>query len=385
MSDNLKIHGYTSMMSPESMNLPYLETLLSWAQVCDTITVCYSRFPKLDIPIPDGAVCPWEDDGSLEILERFNKDMLGGKLRIVEHEWSLTDPMSDGKTKQIARERALEECQQERPIDGEWLAHFDADEVLNHEDGPKLFSLLQEDNEHKPHERRPYLLTGILELFGGANKVRFNFGNWLKIRMTRPFKELAHGAPLFLGPGAPCRARSKSGSIIARDNRDDFAGFISTLDMSRPDYNNGLWAADPQLFNAIFGLRGIPKERLNGPEITQTAFRLQADLATGVWLYHTGWLDIARKWRMGWFWDNQWALLNGQQDSFIEKAEAAGVFTMTQAPEGEELEKKLEEEMDRPEIREIGDVSLPMAFEMVRQWRASVDLVRDIPGIPYGE
>lgn len=377
----MKIHGYTTLMVPEAMGLPYLETIMSWAQICDTINICFSTVDELPYGIPDGAICPWKDDGSRAILEKFDKEVLGGKLNFVDHKWELDNPGEDGVTKQAARALAIEQCKG-GPIEGDWVAHFDADEVLNHDDGPKLLNLLDEDNSRDAPVRRPYLLTGILEMFGNMNQVRFGFGNWLKIRMTRPFKEIQHGSPMFIAQGLPCRTRNEAGRLVSRENRDDFAGFISTLNYERPDYNSGIWAADPDLFNAIFSLR---RTKPGGPDWIQTALRLQADLLTGVWLFHTSWIDIPRKWRMGWWFDNFWSVLSGKQTTFTEKAELSGNFTHTRAPQGEELEKELAVELARPEIRPVGDIVVPMYFDTVRQWRQANNLPCDIPGIPYEE
>ena len=122
------IVGYTSLMCPEAMNLPYLECLASWAQVCDKIAICYSVFPELDIPIPEGAVKPWEYDGALEILEKFDDEVLGGKLVLTKHVWDPDNPREDGLTKQMARDLALKQF---ISLDGlGWTIQFDADEIL---------------------------------------------------------------------------------------------------------------------------------------------------------------------------------------------------------------------------------------------------------------
>ena len=103
------IVGYTSLMCPEAMSLPYLECLASWAKVCDKIAICFSTFPELDLDVPDGAIKPWEDDKALEILDKFDDEILGGKLIVVKHEWDPDHPREDGRTKQLARDLALKQ------------------------------------------------------------------------------------------------------------------------------------------------------------------------------------------------------------------------------------------------------------------------------------
>lgn len=357
-----KIHGYTTLMTPESMNLPYLETLLSWSRICDTITVCYSTFPKLDLEVPDGAICPWEDDGSLDILAEFNREVLNGKLHLIQHEWDPNEPMEDGITKQLARAGAHKLAGDDQEA---WLAHFDGDEILNDGDDLKLLELINEDNsQQEKHLRRPFILTGILELFGSENKVRFDFGNWCKIRLTRNIKELEHGCPLRLGAAAVRGRNPRTGKIISIDNRDDGAGFINNLTLTRPDYNMGIWGLNPQILNS----RGQIAQA-NTQQWPALAQMLNQDIQTGVWLFHTSWIDIPRKWKMGWHFDNFWAVLSGKQDTYEEKAKVKGKFTHTRVPDADKLHAEIEREMARPSIQEI-QVERPSVFDAVANWRS---------------
>lgn len=363
----MNVHGYTTLMSPEAIRLPYLETLLSWSRLCKTITICYSTFPQLDIEVEKGAVAPWEDDGSRKILEQFDKEVLGGKLRWVEHEWDIKEPQEDGVTKQLAREGALEQCHDDP--DG-WVVQFDADEILRDDDDLNLIQAIDEDNKNETHKRHPFILTGILELFGGTDTVRFDNGNWVKIRATRNINELRHGLPLRFGP-IPVRGRNpRTGKIIALENRDDCAGFISELTWNRPDYNMGIFQLNPQVIQMIRQVGQVaPEQRANYWH--QCAQALGQDLMAGsVWLYHTGWVDIARKWSMGWWFDNFISVMAGRQDTYEAKTGLRGNYFRLRAPEGGLLEEELEKEMSNPSIRKLTvPLDQPSVFQTVKEWR----------------
>lgn len=343
------IIGYTTLMSPESMSLPYLETLLSWSKICDKIAICYSKFPDLKINVPDNAVAPWTYDGSIEILEKFDNTVLGNKLVLCENEWNPDNPREDGRTKQIAREVALQKSGNDSK---NWLCQFDADEILRDQDGARIISAIQNQGE-----QTSYFTAGILEMFGGIDKVRFGFGSWLKIRVTRATHDLMHDMVF------NARARHpETGLIIAKNNMDDGAGFVSRYDLNRPNYNNGGWLFDPNILNTGW-------QYANG-KITeaQIATPLEGSINNGVWIFHTSWVDIARKWRMGWFFDNFWSVLNGKQKTFIEKAELNGSFTHTRMPDTDQLESEIQKEMQRPGILSIKN-SYPSVFKTVEEWR----------------
>ena len=142
---NKKLVGYTTLMCPEAMNLPYLETLLSWSHVCDKIAICYSKFPKMDLKVPDGAVCPWKEDDTLDILKKFDEEMLDNKLVLYQHEWNPDFPREDGKTKQLARNLAISVAGSSNA----WTAQFDADEVLREQDSMRIIEFV-EDQIKKP-------------------------------------------------------------------------------------------------------------------------------------------------------------------------------------------------------------------------------------------
>lgn len=364
----MNFRGYTSLMNPESMSLPHLETLLSWSRVCESISICYSKFPKLDLKVPKGAVAPWEDDNSLEILKQFDSEVLGNKLKIIKHKWNPDEPREDGFTKQIARADALGQLKGDR--DG-WAIQFDSDEILRDGDELKLIQECLDDNNNPMEKRRPFAVAGILELFGSNNTVRFNFGNWLKIRATRNIPELIHGMPLRLGDMAVRGRNPRTGKIIAIENRDDAAGFITNLAFNRPDYNTGIWLFNPQILNMTGQVRNIPNEHKK-QAYTQIIQTLIQDMNSGsVWMYHTSWVDIARKYKMGWFFDNFFSVLSGKQDTFIEKAAFTGEFTATRCPSPEELPIQIAKEMDRVEIQSLGDsIEKPSVFETVANWRA---------------
>jgi hypothetical protein len=334
------------------MGLPYLECLASWAQVCDKIAICYSTFPKLDIPIPDGANCPWEYDGTLEILEKFDNEVLGGKLVLVKHEWAPDNPREDGLTKQMARDLALKQFKQ---LDGKsWTIQFDADEILRDEDVVRVFEFV---DEQESNPTQMYATMGIMEMFGSTDKVRFGFGNWIKIRMMRNTKDFCHDMVLW------ARDRNeRTGQIVAKDNRDDGAGVCWRHSLNRPDYNQGQFLFNPQAImagNAFAQGQNVP--------VFQVQNLLQESLNNGCWIFHTSWIDIARKWRMGWFFDNFWSVLNGKQDTFTEKAELAGTFTHTREPEN--LEEELAIELARPGLVSIEGNEYPSVFETVARWR----------------
>lgn len=348
------IVGYTSLMSPEAMQLPYLETLASWAKVCDKIAICYSTFPKLDLPIPEGAVCPWEDDGSLEILEKFDNEVLGGKLVLVKHEWDPDHPREDGLTKQMARQLALKQF---NVLDGkDWTIQFDADEILRDQDVPKVLQFVE---EQKANPSQLYATMGILEMFGGTDTVRFGFGNWIKIRMMRNTADFAHDMVLWARDRNP-----NTGQIIAKDNRDDGAGVVWIHSLNRPDYNAGQFLFNPQV---IMAGNAFARGQENVPKF-QVENMLQDSVDSGCWIFHHSWIDIPRKWRMGWFFDNFWSVLNGKQDTFTEKAELAGEFTHTREPEN--LEEELQVELTRPGLVKLHNNEWPSVFETVREWRA---------------
>jgi hypothetical protein len=325
----------------------------------------------MDVKIPEGAITPWDDDGSLEILKKFDSEVLGNKLKITEHKWNPDEPREDGFTKQIARTDALLQMKGDKDA---WAIQFDADEILKDGDELRLVQELLDDNDSK-QQRRPFAVAGILELFGGEDKVRFNFGNWLKIRATRNIPEIFHGMPLRLGDMAVRGRNPRTGKIIALDNRDDGAGFITSLGFNRPDYNTGIWLFNPQVLNMMGQVRGIPQEQ-KPQAYSQITQALLQDIGSGsVWMYHMGWVDIARKYRMGWFFDNFWSVLSGKQDTFIDKAEFSGEFTATRCPSAEELPAQIQKEMDRVEIQSIGTfVNRPAAFETVANWRAKNNL-----------
>jgi len=346
------IVGYTSMMCPEAMGLSYLECLASWAQVCDKIAICYSTFPKLDLDIPEGAVKPWEYDGALEILQKFDDEVLGGKLVLVNHEWNPDFPREDGLTKQRARDLALKQFKQ---LDGKgWTIQFDADEILRDEDVVRVFEFVDEQ-EREPTQM--YSTMGILEMFGNTDQVRFGFGNWIKIRMMRNTSDFCHDMVLWARDRSP-----STGKIVAKDNRDDGAGVCWRHSLNRPDYNHGQFLFNPQAImagNAFAQGQNVP--------IFQVQNTIQESLNTGCWIFHTSWIDIPRKWRMGWFFDNFWSVLNGKQDTFTEKAELAGTFTHTREPEN--LEEELAIELARPGLVTIEGNKYPSVFETVKQWR----------------
>lgn len=378
-----KIYGYTTLMSAENMGLPFLETIYSWSKICDKVFVCLSEFPKVVIPvpekdgfgtkeieIPEGAVCPWEHDNTKKLLQKFDKDVLGGteedpRIIIVHHLWDTNNPGEDGATKQIAREAAMKALEGDQDA---WLAQFDADEILREEDAPKLLQAVIEDNSVKEiHLRHPFIITGILELFGGEDQVRFKFGNWIKIRLTRNISELKHGMPLRLG-NLPVRGRNpRTGKIISIENRDDGAGFISSLSLTRPDFNRGIIMNSPEVLSRLFEMNKLPED---SPGWMQAALHLQSDLDSGVWIYHTGWVDIKRKWSMGWFFDNFWSVLSGKQDTFTEKAEVNGKFTRTTANKSDE---DLQKELERQTIKTIPTIEKPDYFDFVKNWRASLE------------
>ena len=239
----------------------------------------------------------------------------------------------------------------------------------------KLIQECLDDNDKPIGQRKAFAITGILEFFGDENKVRFGFGNWLKIRATRNIPEIMHGLPLRVGNAAVRIINPKTGRIVSKENRDDGAGFISTIDFARPDYNSGLWLFNPQVLNMMQQARQVPEEARHQawPQITNA---LLSDIGQGgVWLYHTSWIDIARKWRMGWFFDNFFSVLAGKQDTFIEKVTDKGEFTHTHCPAPDKLEGEIQREMARPEIQTLGNtIPKPSVFEIVAEWRAKAGL-----------
>jgi len=349
------IVGYTSLMCPEAMGLPYLECLASWAQVCDKIAICYSTFPNLHINIPDGAVKPWEYDGALEILQKFDEDVLGNKLVLVKHEWNPNFPREDGKTKQMARELALKQFKE---LDGKgWTIQFDADEILRDEDVLRVFEFVDEQ------ERQPtamYAIMGIMEMFGSKDQVRFGFGNWWKIRMMRNTADFEHN--MIFGQRGSARGRNKNGEITTVNNIDDGAGVVWKHSLTRPDPRQGHLLFNPQAIDvgrAFAQGQNVPSFQMENV--------LQESLSNGCWIFHTSWIDIPRKWRMGWFFDNFWSVLNGKQDTFIEKAELTGTFTHTREPEN--LEEELAIELARPGLCKLEGNEYPTVFQTVAQWR----------------
>jgi len=349
------IVGYTSLMCPEAMELPYLECLASWAQVCDKIAICYSTFPKLDLDVPKGAVKPWEYDGALEILEKFDQEVLGNKLVLIKHEWNPDNPREDGLTKQMARDLALKQF---ITLDGSgWTIQFDADEILRDEDAIRIFEFV---DGQKKDPSAMYATMGILEMFGSKDQVRFGFGNWIKIRMMRNTSDFAHDMIL------AARIRNeRTKQIVARDNLDDGAGVVWKHALNRPDYNQGHFMFNPQ---AIMVGNAFARDQ-NVPAF-QAESALKESLQSGCWIFHTSWIDIPRKWRMGWFFDNFWSVLNGKQDTFTEKAELAGTFTHTREPEN--LEEELAIELARPGLIEITDNEYPSVFNKVKAWRKNL-------------
>lgn len=359
-----RIHGYTTLMSPVTMRLPFLETLVSWSAVCEQIHVCYSRFPKLNLEVPDGAVAPWEDDGSLELLKQFNKEVLDNKLNIIEHTWDYNNPLEDGVTKQIARSAALQALEGDEQA---WLAQFDADEILREQDVPKIIDAINEDNEVKEMaHRHPFIITGILELFGSEEKVRFGFGNWLKIRLTRNIPDLAHGLPIRIGNMAVRGRNPRTGKIISLENRDDGAGFIFSRSLARPNYDMGIWLTNKELLVKIIQSGRHPE---NSAIWTELPYDLAGSLDSDMWIYHTSWVDIKRKWSMGWFFDNFWSVLSGKQDTFTEKADKSGAFTRTHSANSDE---DLQKELSRYTIKDIPGLDKPeLPFMAVSQWRSN--------------
>jgi hypothetical protein len=328
-------------------------------------------FPNLNLKVPDGAIVPWEDDNSLEILKKFDSEVLGNKLKIVGHNWDPNEPREDGFTKQIARADAL--TQMKGDLDG-WAIQFDADEILRDGDDLKIIQECLEDNKNPNDKRKAFALTGILEFFGSDEKVRFGFGNWLKIRATRNIPEIFHGMPLRMGPMAVRGRNPRTGKMISIENRDDAAGFITSLAFTRPDYSSGLWLFNPQIINMMAQVRNVPDQHKK-QAYGQVAQSLIQDMGSGsVWLYHTSWIDIARKWSMGWFFDNFFSVLSGKQDTFIEKAELNGEFTATRCPTGEQLEIGINTEMNRIEIQPLPGIPKPSVFATVAEWRAKNSL-----------
>lgn len=352
------IVGYTSLMCPESMKLPYLECLASWAQVCDKIAICYSTFPKLDLDVPEGAVKPWEYDGALEILEKFDNEVLGGKLVLIKHEWDPNNPREDGLTKQTARDLALKQFNK---LDGQgWTIQFDADEILRDQD---VFRVMQFVEDQKVNSTHLYATMGILEMFGGTDQVRFGFGNWIKIRMMRNIPQFGHDMIQWARERNP-----NTGLIVAKENRDDGAGVVWKHSLNRPDYNQSHFLFNPQAImvgNAFAQGKNVPSMQVENA--------LTDSINNGCWIFHTSWIDIARKWRMGWFFDNFWSVLNGRQDTFTEKAELAGTFTHTREPEN--LEEELAVELARPGIVKIQDNDYPSVFETVKTWRQKLQRI----------
>jgi hypothetical protein len=224
-------------------------------------------------------------------------------------------------------------------------------------------------------QRKPFAITGILEFFGSDDTVRFGFGNWVKIRATRNIQEIFHGLPLRMGGQAVRMTNPRTGLIISKDNRDDGAGFISSIDFTRPDYNSGIPLFNPQVLNMMGQVRQIPEEAR--PQVwPQVTSALLNDIgAGGVWLYHTSWIDIPRKWRMGWHFDNFFSVLSGKQDSYIDKVEQKGEFTHTHCPAADQLESEIKREMNRIEIQKLNNtIPKPSVFEQVAEWRAKKGL-----------
>ena len=359
-----KIIGYTSMMSAESMNLPYLEALKTWSYTCDKIAICYSTFPDLGIKAPKGAVAPWEEDKTIDILQKFDDQVLDDKLVLCKHEWRPDFPREDGFTKQLARNLAMELA---GPND--WLAHFDADECLPEKHAAKLMEIVQ-TQEQSGVDKVPYISTGILEMFGGHDKVRLDFGSWIKLRMTRRIPDIVHDMPLWARTRHP-----ETGQIIALENRDDGAGMMFNRSMNRPDLNTGHVLCNLRPLGIV---REIIQQRINeGDETLYQKDYADAmngflqDLEQGLYIFHAGWIDIARKWRMGWFWDNAWSVLNGNQKTFTEKVKESGTFTMTRQPKN--LKKELAREMDRPSIIPIKN-EYPTAYGQIKKWRKENEL-----------
>jgi hypothetical protein len=327
----------------------------------------------MDVKVPEGAVVPWENDNSLEILKQFDKDVLGNKLQIVEHTWDPNEPGEDGITKQRARNSAFSLMGND-PLG--WAFQFDADEILRDGDELRILQECVDDNDKPSGQRKPFILTGIIELFGGEDTVRFGFGNWTKIRATRNIPEIFHGMPLRMGNGAVRMKNPRTGKIVSKENRDDGAGFVSGLDFTRPDYNAGLWLFNPQVLNMMGQVRNQIAEESRAQVWPQVTAAMLQDIGQGsVWLYHTSWIDIARKWRMGWFFDNFFSVLSGKQDTFIEKVGEKGEFTHVGCPPVDKLGDALRAEMNRPEIQSLkGAIIKPSVFESVATWRAKVGL-----------
>lgn len=255
-----KIAGYTHILNPLTHGYPFVQSIKSMLDFCDEVVVV------------DGG----SNDGSIEKL----RSALGSyedlkSLRIITRKWDPDEPGMDGMQKAFGRAMVSP--------DMEFLWQQDADEIVHHDDYPKIVDLCRRfpadvDVLHLP----------VIELWGDDRHVRTDRHSW-KWRLTRNNLRVTHGIAM------QARMVTSEGRIYAKEGMSDGCEFIDMVTGQHLPHR-GFYTAD------------LDKLRLSNPEEYGKQMNATFKMLPSVW--HYSWADLPRKVRnFRDFWDKQWQVL----------------------------------------------------------------------------
>ena len=161
------ISAYCYCNRGKQYDMPFLESIAAWADVCKTgkvVVVTDRRFK----------------DGTFESLVAYSKHRTN--VMVVEHEWNVNEPGCDGIEKAFARSIAADTV-------ASILIPFDVDEIPHERDIPKLRRVA----EQMVRGSARIVATGI---FDWKNGKHINLSAPLyKPRLTLNDGALTHGIP----------------------------------------------------------------------------------------------------------------------------------------------------------------------------------------------
>lgn len=273
---SVSISAYCYCNRAEQYDMPYVGSILSWADVCKNGRIIVVTDPRFK-------------DGTLEKLQQLEKSR--SNITVHEHEWNVDNPGCDGLEKAYARNLAAD-------TGADVLIPFDVDEVVHEKSVPVLLQTAEVMVQRKVR----VIATGIFDWFNGKH-IRFNAPLY-KPRLTLNDGLLTHGIP------EEHKLVLPNGKVYA-SKLTDGAGLIDTR--SRTYCGENLSLSEPLSINTD------PNESTE-ETIKAGLSRLAKSLVNRnhVWLQHFSWLDLPRKWAMDQTWWYLWHNLYGDYPNGLE-------------------------------------------------------------------
>lgn len=173
----MKIFGYTTTRNCVNMGYPFIESIRSHLDFCDTVVVMDSSD---------------KDDGTQDMLDNLVEELPEGRLEVYHTDVDYTAPnhaVWDGKLKAMSREQ----CK-----GADYLWQFDVDEAVKAGMRPLVEKFIADNFESKVTDKNIVLCSlPVVEFWGSKGKVRVDVNPW-KWRLSRNLPHITHGIPINL-------------------------------------------------------------------------------------------------------------------------------------------------------------------------------------------